>query len=347
MKAVYTPEHQRRHPSTELDGGQLVTPYEKPERAEFVKAAVERAEHIEWVPPHDYGLAPILNIHDADYIAFLQTCWQQWQDTGKPGEAIPAVWPARRMRQRPPEDIDGLLGYYSFAAETSISDGTWEAAYASAQVALTAANEVVHGHHAFGLCRPPGHHAAYDYYGGYCFINNAAVCAQTFLDAGNRKIAILDIDFHHGNGTQDIFYQRNDVHFFSLHGDPSLVFPHFTGYEDELGEGAGLGANRNWVYGPNTPYTQWREGLVEALNLIAQGNFDKLIISLGVDTFEHDPISFFKLTSDDYFDVGASIADVKLPTLFLMEGGYAVEAIGTNVANVLNGFERRLNEMSS
>lgn len=343
MKVVYSEEHLLRHPTSELDGGLLVKPYECPERAEFVRASITAKTNFEWLERKDFGMTPILNTHDAGYIEFLQNCWQQWQDTGKPGEAIPAVWPARRMQQIVPTDIDGKLGYYSFAAETSISDGTWQAAYAGCQVALTAAEVTLTEGAGFGLCRPPGHHAAYDYYGGYCFINNAAVCAQYFLDKGSKKVAILDIDFHHGNGTQDIFYERNDVHFFSLHGDPMLVFPHFTGFENELGSGDGLGANRNWVYGPNTPYVQWQGGLLEAIELIKNGGFDQLIISLGVDTFEHDPISFFKLKSEDYLSVGKVIASAELPTLFLLEGGYAVDDIGVNVANVLIGFDRVVN----
>lgn len=338
MKAVYSNDHMRRHPKTELDGGVLVTPYEKPERAEFVRSAVDATGKLDWLPRRSFGLEPVLRVHDSAYIEFLQTCWKNWQAAGKAGEAIPAVWPARRMQQRIPSDIDGQLGYFSFAAETSISDGTWEAALAGSEVALTAAEHVLKGEAAFGLCRPPGHHAAHDYFGGYCFINNAAVCAQYFLDQGSRKVAILDIDFHHGNGTQDIFYQRNDVHFFSIHGDPMLVFPHFLGFEDERGEGDGAGANRNWVFGPQTPFTQWATALDEALEIIKQGGFDQLIVSLGVDTYEYDPISFFKLTSDDYLTVGEKIAGVGQPTLFLMEGGYAVDAIGTNVANVLTGY---------
>lgn len=343
MKAVYSNEHLRRHPKTELDGGELVTPYETPERAEFVKTAAEATGIIDWLPPRRFGLSPLLRVHKKDYIDFLQSCWSDWQAAGKAGEAIPAVWPARGMRQVVPRDIDGRLGYYSFAAETSISDGTWEAASAGADVALTAAEQVLRGDTAFGLCRPPGHHAASDYFGGYCFVNNAAVCAQYFLDQGSQRVAILDIDFHHGNGTQQIFYDRNDVHFFSIHGDPSLVFPHFLGYEDERGEGAGRGANRNWVFGPDTPFSDWVTALDDALTLIAEGGFDQLIVSLGVDTFEHDPISFFKLTSPDYLEVGERIASAHCPTLFLLEGGYAVEAIGTNVANVLQGFHNARN----
>jgi acetoin utilization deacetylase AcuC-like enzyme len=340
MKAVYSSEHFRRHPETELDGGQLVPPYEKPERAEFVRSNLTDSGLAQWVEPKDFGEDPIVSIHDEQYIAFLKTCWEDWKAAGKEGEAIPAVWPARGMRQVIPKDIDARLGYYSFAAETSISDGTWEAAYAGCQVALTAAEIVAKGEPAFGLCRPPAHHAATDYFGGYCFINNAAVCAQYFLDSGDERIAILDVDFHHGNGTQEIFYNRNDVHYLSLHGDPSLVFPHFLGYEDETGEGMGEGCNRNWVYGPDTPFSEWSVGLAEALKKIQEAGVDKLIISLGVDTFEHDPISFFKLTRDDYLSMGEMIGDADLPTLFLLEGGYAVDDIGKNVTNVLLGFEK-------
>lgn len=339
MKAVYSNEHMRRHPKTELDGGELVTPYEKPERAEIVRSAADATGIIDWHPRRSFGTGPVLRVHDAGYIDFLQHCWQDWKAAGKLGEAIPAVWPARGMRQVIPQDIDARLGYYSFAAETSISNGTWEAALASSDVALTAAELIVQGEDsAFGLCRPPGHHAGSDVFGGYCFINNAAVCAQYFLDQGSTRVAILDIDFHHGNGTQEIFYDRNDVHFFSIHGDPSLVFPHFLGYEDETGEGPGQGANRNWVFGPQTPFSTWVNALDAAIDLIKGAEFDQLIISLGVDTFEEDPISFFKLTTDDYLKVGERIAGAGLPTLFLMEGGYAVEAIGSNVANVLVGF---------
>lgn len=172
----------------------------------------------------------------------------------QPGEAIPAVWAGRGMRHRLPKDIDGRLGYYSFAAETSISDGTWEAARASANVALTAQKLVAEGERAaFALCRPPGHHAHADLFGGYCFFNNAAIVAQAFRDQGYGKVAVLDVDFHHGNGTQAIFYDRNDVLTISLHGDPDLVFPHFLGFEDETGEGVGEGYNLNMVYPPNTP----------------------------------------------------------------------------------------------
>ena len=188
---------------------------------------------------------------------------------------------------------------------------------------------------------PPGHHAAGDLYGGYCFINNAAVCAQAFLDQGAKRVAILDVDFHHGNGTQSIFYDRPDVLFASLHGHPSDAFPHFLGYQDESGHGGGEGFNYNYPLRPNTRYDVWSQALDDACNKIRHFSPDALVISLGVDTYEGDPISFFKLTSDDFKRYGAVIASLHLPTLFVMEGGYAVEEIGINTVNVLTGFEGR------
>lgn len=232
------------------------------------------------------------------------------------------------------------MGYYAMAGETAFSDGTWEAARASVNVALTAQAAIRDGaSEAFALCRPPGHHAASDMYGGYCFINNAAVAAQAFIDQGASRVVILDVDFHHGNGTQAIFYNRPDVLFISLHGDPKDAFPHFLGYADETGEGVGEGFNYNYPMGPGTSFKTWGSALDDACRKVAHYAPDALIISLGVDTFEHDPISFFKLSSDDFKRYGATIGGLKLPTLFIMEGGYAVEEIGVNVVNVLEGYE--------
>jgi len=235
--------------------------------------------------------------------------------------------------------IDGKLGYFAMAIETAITSGTWEAACCSAACAQTAQQLVSAGEAvAFALCRPPGHHAAADLYGGYCFLNNAAIAAQGFLDSGAQRVAILDVDFHHGNGTQDIFYQRDDVLFLSLHGDPAHAFPHFLGYADETGTGKGDGYNFNYPMPPGTLYSQWHAALQQAMSQIRQYNPDVLVVSLGVDTFHNDPISFFKLQSTDFTHYGAELATLDTPTLFVMEGGYAVEEIGVNTVNVLEGF---------
>lgn len=340
MKTIFTEKHKLRNSKSELYGGQLVEPFERPSRAAYIIERI-RAEALGPISePDDFGMDQILAIHDRGFIEFLQTAWADWQAAGFKGEAMPTVWPARRMSHHIPTHVEGRLGYYALACETTISDGTWEAAYASAQVALTGAQHLSDGARAvFSLCRPPGHHAAIDMYGGYCFVNNAAVAAQHLLDNGAKRIAILDVDFHHGNGTQDIFYARDDVLFISLHGDPMDTFPHFLGHADETGTGKGEGFTINYPMPPNTDFQAWRAALAKALKHIEDYAPDMLIVSLGVDTFETDPISFFKLQSDDFMTYGADIAALNLPTLFVMEGGYDIAEIGINTVNVLQGFE--------
>ena len=339
MKTIYSDKHKLRNSATELYGGQLVEPFERPSRAEFIINRVREENLGPVLDPHDHGIEPVYRVHDKDYVDFMQVAWEMWQAEKFAGEAIPTTWPARRMSQRVPEFIEGKLGYYAMAAETSISEGTWEAAYWSAQVALTGAAELRAGDSGvFALCRPPGHHSALDMYGGYCFLNNAAIAAQSFLDNGADRVAIVDVDFHHGNGTQDIFYKRNDVLFVSLHGDPSDAFPHFLGYSDEKGEGEGVGFNVNYPMKPATGFEEWRGALADALGRVSKFAPDALVISLGVDTFENDPISFFKLKSDDFVSYGKDISNLQLPTLFVMEGGYDIDEIGINTVNVLQGF---------
>lgn len=342
MLTVYSEDHKLRDARTELYGGELVPPFECPARVDYILQQIKTVNLGEVQAPNPFDLSALTSVHDADFLQFLETCAADWQAAGYQGEAIPSCWPARGMQQRLPDDIEGKLGYYAMAAETSISNGTWEAARASADVALTA-QQVIHdgASSAFALCRPPGHHAAADLFGGYCFINNAAVSAQAFIEQGANRVAILDVDFHHGNGSQAIFYHRSDVLFLSLHGDPRDAFPHFLGYTDETGAGDGEGYNINYPMGPGTDFVTWRGALVDALQKAKRFGAEALVISLGVDTFEHDPISFFKLTSDDFKSYGALIATLGIPTLFVMEGGYAVEEIGINAVNVLQGFEDR------
>ena len=339
MKTVFSEKHKLRNAKTELYGGQLVKPFERPSRAEFIINRVKDENLGPVIDPQDHGIDAIYKVHDRDYVDFMQSAWDQWQAEDFAGEAIPTTWPARRMRNRVPDFIEGKLGYYAMAGETSISQGTWEAAYWSAQVALTGAAQLGSTEQGvFSLCRPPGHHSALDMYGGYCFLNNAAIAAQSLLDSGADRVAIVDVDFHHGNGTQDIFYKRNDVLFVSLHGDPADAFPHFLGYSDETGEAEGEGFNINYPMKPGTGFDEWREALTDALVKVTKFSPDALVISLGVDTFENDPISFFKLKSADFISYGADIAKLKLPTLFVMEGGYDIEEIGINTVNVLQGF---------
>ncbi len=340
MLTVYSDKHKLRDANTELHGGELVRPFERPSRMTHITNRIKQVDLGEIQKPQEYGIEPILRIHDTAYLDFLKTAWEEWNMAGFKGEAIATSWPARRMAQKVPVHIEGRLGYYSMAAETAISPGTWEAAFACAQVALTAAHRICNGDSTvFALCRPPGHHAAKDMYGGYCFLNNAAIAAQSLLDRGHRRVAVLDVDFHHGNGSQDIFYDRNDVLFASLHGAPEHAFPHFLGYAGETGAGAGAGFNHNYPMNPGTGFGEWRKCLHHALARISDFSADSVVVSLGVDTFENDPISFFKLKSNDFFTYGKDLAQLHIPTLFVMEGGYDIKDIGVNVVNVLQGFE--------
>lgn len=340
MLTIYSDSHLLRDSKTELYGGELVYPHERPTRVTYILERVKDVKLGDIKPPREYGLEPVYKVHDTGFVKFLETAWEDWQQTGYKGEAIPTCWPARRMTMRIPDHIEGKIGYYALASETSISAGTWEASLGAVNVALTGAELVSADEGAvFALCRPPGHHAAMDMYGGYCFLNNAAIAAQYFVDQGADRVAVLDVDFHHGNGTQDIFYERSDVMYLSLHGDPRDAFPHFLGYADETGLGEGEGYNFNYPMKPGTAYDQWGSSLRDALNNVKEFGADILVVSLGVDTFETDPISFFKLKSDDFLSYGRAIAELRLPTLFVMEGGYDIDEIGLNTVNVLQGFE--------
>ncbi|MEM6617610.1 MAG: histone deacetylase family protein [Pseudomonadota bacterium] len=341
MKIIHTEKHRLRASKTELHGGELVRPFECPERVDHILNEIASRDLGPVIEPTSFGLEPVHAVHDVDYVQFLRTCWDDWQAAGYAGEAIATSWPSRRMhRSVPPNEIDGKIGYYCLASETSISEGTWEASRAAADVALTGQALLAGGDRAaFALCRPPGHHAAQDMFGGYCFLNNAAIAAQKFIDDGASRVAVLDVDFHHGNGTQAIFEDRSDVFFLSLHGDPLDAFPYFLGGADETGIGDGTGFTANYPLPRGTPYAKWAEALDHALDQVRTYAPDALVISLGVDTFKEDPISFFRLESDDFSDYGRRISALKLPTLFVMEGGYAVAEIGVNTVNVLAGFE--------
>lgn len=340
MQVVRSDDHLKHFPKGELSGGLFVRPFECPERWQHIMDRLGVRGFKDFAEPAALDMGPVRQIHDQGFLEFLETAWDRWLAEGYEGEILATCFPARRMQVRKPVHIDGLVGYYALAIETAITSGTWEAAQASAAIAQTAQRIVAGGaRSAFALCRPPGHHAAKDMYGGYCFLNNAAIAAQMFLNDGAKRVAILDPDFHHGNGTQDIFYDRDDVLFVSLHGAPEHAFPHFLGYEDETGAGKGEGFTVNYAMPPNTGYDEWGGAMDDAIKRIEAYSPDALVVSLGVDTFERDPISFFRLKSDDFTDYGGRIAKLKLPTLFCMEGGYAVEEIGINTVNVLEGFE--------
>ncbi|MBE1208289.1 histone deacetylase family protein [Aminobacter carboxidus] len=343
MKTVFSPLHAGHSGQMELVAGAIVPGFEKPSRAEIIKARIENQKLGDILAPEVHDLTAAKRVHTADYIDFLPTVWPQWEAAGKTGSAIPFAWPTRGLRgDVRPGTLEAQLGYYSFDGGASFVKGTWDAIKSSYDVGLTAAQLVKSGERAaFALCRPPGHHAGAAFMGGYCFINNAAVAAQWFRDQGAKRVAVLDVDYHHGNGTQEIFYARADVQVINLHGDPMTEYPFFLGHADEHGAGEGEGFNLNYPMPFGTAWEKWNEALEDACQKLAAYAPDVVVVSLGVDTFEKDPISHFKLTSADYPKIGARIARLGLPSLFVMEGGYAVDEIGVNAVGVLTGFEGR------
>lgn len=339
MKVIYSDKHNLHDSEYEVSGGLLVKPFERPSRIEYILKRLKERGHSDMEGPNDFGLDPVLKICRRDYIDFLAEGFAAWKKAGYKGDMIATGYMTRRMVDKRPNFIDGQLSYYALSSETSINKGTWEAAQASKDVALTATEKVMkNGQPVFALCRPPGHHATADMFGGYCFLNNAAIAAQYMRDHGAKKVAVLDVDFHHGNGTQDIFYERGDVLFVSLHGQPQDAYPFFLGYEDEKGRGAGLGTTHNFPMPPGTAYGVWGQALATAIKTVQTFSADALVVSLGVDTYEKDPISFFKLINDDFTTMGRTVAGLNLPTVIIMEGGYAIDDIGVNVVNFLEGF---------
>ncbi len=341
MKTVYSPRHAGHAGNMELNSGEIVPAFEVPRRAEIIKARIEEVGLGDILAPESWPLDIARRVHDPAYVTFLGEVWSRWRAEGRSGTAMPFVWPVRGLRgDVPPRHIDGLLGYYAMDAGATFVAGTWDAVLSGMEVALTAARIVQGGERAaFALCRPPGHHAGRGYMGGYCYLNNAAIAAEWLRTQGCARVSILDIDYHHGNGTQGIFYDRNDVQVVNIHADPIEEYPYFLGHFDERGEGAGEGFNLNLPLPRGTGFAAWRAALDIGLDAVLDHAPGALVVSLGVDTYHGDPISAFKLDTPDYPVIGAAIRALGLPTLFVMEGGYAVEAIGQNAVGVLTGFD--------
>jgi len=344
MIAFHNPLHHGHSPAHEFFRGERVPCFEKPARADFVQASLTARGHELRDPTEDASLA-LGQVHAPRYLQFLETAWSQWialDPANATVQPFPSVWPVRTLRSDvEPENFVAKLGLYSMDNGTPFAAGTWAAAKAGADAAASAAAQVSSGTRAaFCSTRPPGHHAGPDFMGGYCFLNNAAVAAQTLRDRGASKVAVLDVDYHHGNGTQSIFYSRADVLFISIHGDPRTEYPFYLGHADETGEGAGTGFNLNLPLPAGTSVDGWLAALERSCERIAQYGADALVVSLGLDTFEGDPISRFKLASADFLTLGARLAGLKLPTVFVLEGGYAAAELGTNAVNVLDGFEQ-------
>ncbi len=349
MQVFYSELHRQHDPPFEvIDGGQRAPYLENPGRVDSILTALRGTPWAELREPSEFGLDPILAVHSPEYIEFLASGWQQWlaaslENPKAPAETVllPATFALRRQPHKP-SSILGRAGYHIMDLSAVIVAGTYVAAIASANCALSAAyaisTDIAAGRSAFSLSRPPGHHAGPDYAAGYCFINNAAVAAEYLSSRG--RVAVLDVDYHGGNGTEDIFYARSDVLTISLHADPASEYPYYAGYADETGSGGGLGFHRNFPLPAGTDDAHYLAALDEALDLIRGFDPNHLVVSVGMDVHEKDALGRFKLTTDGIHAIGEHISQLGLPTAIILEGGYNNADLGNNVVSFLSPFAK-------
>ena len=346
MKVFYSEAHRQHEPPFEVFDGGLRVPYmENADRMDRILNALQQTDWTEILEPKDFGLDPICAVHDRDYVDFLASAWTEWlageaeDQRSSPVDKsalLPATFALRRYPQKP-TSLLGRAGYYMMDLSACIVEGTFAAALASANCALSAAEAIADDRPvAFALCRPPGHHAGKDYAGGYCFINNAAVAAHWLSTTG--KVALLDVDYHCGNGTQDIFYDRADVLTISIHADPHFEYPYYAGYVQETGTGSGAGFHRNFPLERGADDPRYLSALDEALGLIQNFSPKYLVVSAGMDIYADDPLGKIKITTDGIKEIGKRISACGLPTVIVMEGGYNNEALGRNMVAFLSAF---------
>jgi acetoin utilization deacetylase AcuC-like enzyme len=338
VKAVYTERHRSHDPQFFLVRGVVRRTTEQPERADRLLAGLAAGKH-RLIEPIAFGQGPRARVHSPEYLSFLEGAWEAWSALGDAGpEMIANVHPVRTAATYPTH-IVGRLGWHTADTGCPIGPGTFAAACAATDVAATAAQMVLDGEDAvYALCRPPGHHAYRDIAGGFCFLNNSAIAAA-HLRLIHERVAILDVDVHHGNGTQGIFYERGDVLTVSIHADPAFYYPYVWGYAHERGAGAGLGANLNIPLPLKTGddgYMRAFDVAAKAIDAFAPG---ALVVALGLDASEHDPLAGLAVTTDGFRRIGAALARLGLPTVLVQEGGYLSEILGTNLTAVLAGFE--------
>ncbi len=328
----------------ELYNGQEIPCYESPERAVAIRDALLATGDYRLEPPETHGSDPIAAIHDLELVDLVEGVWADavadgWDPARPllPDTFLLRAYAAGMPLEQLPVERHQRLGAYCFDTATPIVAGTASAARAAVDIGLTALDRVLSGAPvAYGLCRPPGHHAGRNLIGGYCFFNNAAIAAQSLVLRGAERVAILDIDFHHGNGTQQIFWARGDVLYVSLHGDPRGIYPYYSGFATERGAGDGDGATLNLPLAAGTDGEAYLAALDEGLAAIRGFDPDApLILSLGFDTYHADPICNLALRTDDYGRIGERIAGLGMSVVALQEGGYAVDALGANAAAFL------------
>lgn len=346
MRAFYHPDQSLHEQLQYMRFGKIVAPKDLPERTERLLGAL--AKHgIKPEQPAAHGTEPILKVHDAGFVHFLETVWQRWQEL--PAARGPEAWPntfpywSGRTDEavRPPcrpSGLMGQIGWYLGDLSVPVGEHCWHSTLRSAETAVSAADAILAGERAvYSLCRPSGHHARADRASGFCYINNTAVAAQR-LHSKFGKVAILDVDAHHGDGTQQIFYRRDDVLTISVHADPTDYYPFFTGYADERGNGPGEGFNLNLPLAHGAKGDAMEAAVDQAGKAIRDFGAEVLVVALGYDAHKDDPIGVLKLESSDFGTIGRKLKGFGLPTLVVQEGGYAIEAIGDCLDAFLGGF---------
>ncbi len=344
MRVVSTAKHLLHDNTIEVEWGIAQGHWEAPVRAEVIENTLRREpDRFTFTDPTEHGRSPIDAVHDPGLVDFLETAWARFQSVRVQREVFPdsLLHPALREDMSPaprPSEVHAQIGYWCFETMTPLLEGTYEAARAAVDVALTATDLILGGEKvAYGLCRPPGHHSPRSAYGGYCYFNNAAVSAHAIAASTGSKVTVLDVDYHHGNGTQQIFYTRDDVQYVSIHGDPKRAYPYLIGYDDETGAGRGLGHTLNLPLGKRTDDDGYIAALAQALDAVDRFDPAIIVVSLGVDTHERDPIGDFAVTTEAYERHGAMVAALGRPMVVLQEGGYHVPSLGENVRRWLSG----------
>ena len=305
MLTIYDPTHLLHNPTTELYDGVATPSPETPDRIETIKNTLQKLPELNWKSPDTFNDEDALGLHTENYANYLKNSANSLSD----GQ----------------ECVTSNFIHDTYAP---ISNGTWVAARSALNTALTGAQSLLQGddNYVYTLCRPPGHHAGDAYMGGYCFFNNTGAAAN-YLSAHGR-VAILDIDYHHGNGTQSLFYDRHDVLYVSVHANPANQYPYTNGFETETGSGQGIGFNKNIVVEKNCGWDIYNQAFAEALETVTQFRPDYLVVSLGFDGYKDDPIAGFGLNIENFGQISRSIRDLELPTLLVQEGGYCIEALG-------------------
>jgi len=351
---VITSDAHRSHdPEFDIYMGSLVGRFEVPERVDRIVQALAGGDFA-MVEPTAHGMDPVLRVHNPDLVDFLSIAWKEYTAVVPKPQAVVAetfihagLVEDMPVGRAPATDAYGRLGWFSFDTSSPLSQGSWPAALASVDIALSGVDRMLAGEQVvYSLCRPPGHHAARSAFGGFCLLSNAAIAAQALIDSGAARVTVLDVDAHHGNGTQQIFYRRGDVQFVSIHMDPDQNYPWFVGRADERGDGPGEGANLNLPVPLGTTGDRYLADLTRGIDAIAAFDPEYVVISLGVDPADGDPTAGLCLTTADFTAVGTALGAIDRPMLLVQEGGYQLHRVGADVRAVLDGIMSSLKQLA-